>query len=566
MENPRVAGGKEGDSSCRPLNPPFSFKEIVGRPPSKSSSSFIPLKIPSSFKGEPPIFFLEEENTALVKPHALSLVAKCSYGRPSLDDIKSHMKKSEGLRMDFTVGIRNRSNPRSKVPDRKEFVVDACKDAEEGMQKLTTKQWVVKQFPAKPNPGEINVSEPSLQIYQQDLNKKETSDLVLRSENQNTINGAAATGERGTEIPSKHSIDLGSLSTTGWKLSMKDPESSLPPGFRFHPTDEELILHYLRYKEKDKSTAYPVSIIAEVDIYKFDPWELPAKAAFGEKEWYFFSPRDRKYPNGARPNRAAASGYWKATGTDKPISASNKNIGVKKALVFYKGRPPRGIKTNWIMHEYRLAEAPHYRPIKLRDSSMRLDDWVICRIYKKSNSLSITATIDQEQDASIQDALLPTLPNPISQNTPKLQNSSSFPSLFDALDYSILAHLLSGNHSDPAAHQPSLVLNYDNLDQRIFNNSSGSSSSNNNNSSNYLIQNLPQMDSTALVMENQFKRQHSMVTNIEEAILHPSKKLINSCSLNNNSTNRLDIPQYHLLNQPFVNHQLLSSSHLQFQR
>ena len=79
-------------------------------------------------------------------------------------------------------------------------------------------------------------------------------------------------------------------------------------------------------------------------------------ACFGENEWYFFSPRDRKYPNGARPNRAAASGYWKATGTDKPITApgGSRKVGVKKALVFYKGRPPKGIKTHWIMHEYRL--------------------------------------------------------------------------------------------------------------------------------------------------------------------------------------------------------------------
>lgn len=98
---------------------------------------------------------------------------------------------------------------------------------------------------------------------------------------------------------------------------------------------------------------------------------------FGEREWYFFTPRDRKYPNGVRPNRAAGSGYWKATGTDKPITASrwNENIGVKKALVFYKGKPPRGVKTNWIMHEYRLAETLHSsqsKQMKLREGSMRV--------------------------------------------------------------------------------------------------------------------------------------------------------------------------------------------------
>ena len=100
-----------------------------------------------------------------------------------------------------------------------------------------------------------------------------------------------------------------------------------------------------------------------------------AKAAFGEKEWYFFSPRDRKYPNGARPNRAAASGYWKATGTDKNIVASlaggvREHFGVKKALVFYKGKPPKGVKTNWIMHEYRLVDTN--RPIRIKDTSMRV--------------------------------------------------------------------------------------------------------------------------------------------------------------------------------------------------
>lgn len=50
-------------------------------------------------------------------------------------------------------------------------------------------------------------------------------------------------------------------------------QPNLPPGFRFHPTDEELVVHYL--KKKAASAPLPVAIIAEVDLYKFDPWELP---------------------------------------------------------------------------------------------------------------------------------------------------------------------------------------------------------------------------------------------------------------------------------------------------
>ncbi|KAI3979116.1 hypothetical protein MKX01_033026 [Papaver californicum] len=147
-----------------------------------------------------------------------------------------------------------------------------------------------------------------------------------------------------------------STGSSSGSQQQQQQQPQLPPGFRFHPTDEELVVHYL----KKKASAYPlpVRIIAEIDLYKFDPWELPDKATFGEQEWYFFSPRDRKYPNGARPNRAATSGYWKATGTDKPIltSGGTQKVGVKKALVFYGGKPPQGIKTNWIMHEYRLID------------------------------------------------------------------------------------------------------------------------------------------------------------------------------------------------------------------
>ncbi|RCV24239.1 hypothetical protein SETIT_5G069100v2 [Setaria italica] len=210
-------------------------------------------------------------------------------------------------------------------------------------------------------------------------------------------------------------IDLGlapasASASSGGRGGMPSPCTALPPGFRFHPTDEELILHYLR--KRAAAAPCPAPVIAEVDIYKFDPWDLPAKAIFGEAEWYFFSPRDRKYPNGVRPNRAAGSGYWKATGTDKPItlsdgggaaadsSESRAMIGVKKALVFYKGRPPKGMKTSWIMHEYRLAEAlaaaATYRPMRFKNSSMRLDDWVLCRIYKKTTPQLYSSPLQDE--------------------------------------------------------------------------------------------------------------------------------------------------------------------------
>ncbi|OIV92157.1 hypothetical protein TanjilG_18729 [Lupinus angustifolius] len=165
-------------------------------------------------------------------------------------------------------------------------------------------------------------------------------------------------------------------------------EIQLPPGFRFHPSDEELIVHYLR--NKVTSSPLPASFIAEIDLYKYNPWELPGKALFGKEEWYFFTTRDKKYPNGVRPNRAAGSGYWKATGTDKPIltSCDMKNIGVKKTLFFYKGYHPKGSKTEWIMDEYRLHDSMISN--SKQRGSMRLDDCVLCRVKKKISSLKST--------------------------------------------------------------------------------------------------------------------------------------------------------------------------------
>ncbi|KAL3503185.1 hypothetical protein ACH5RR_037634 [Cinchona calisaya] len=153
----------------------------------------------------------------------------------------------------------------------------------------------------------------------------------------------------------------------------------LPPGFRFHPTDEELITCYLLKKVLDSN--FTGKAIAEVDLNKCEPWELPEKAKMGEKEWYFFSLRDRKYPTGLRTNRATEAGYWKATGKDREIYSSKTCtlVGMKKTLVFYRGRAPKGEKSNWVMHEYRLEGKFAYHFL----SRSSKDEWVISRVYKK---------------------------------------------------------------------------------------------------------------------------------------------------------------------------------------
>ncbi|XP_065028981.1 NAC domain-containing protein 71 isoform X2 [Musa acuminata AAA Group] len=165
----------------------------------------------------------------------------------------------------------------------------------------------------------------------------------------------------------------------------------LPPGFRFHPTDEELVGYYL--KRKVEGLKIELEVIPVISLYKFDPWELPEKSFLPKRdlEWFFFCSWDRKYPNGSRTNRATASGYWKATGKDRKIACEPSAFGLRKTLVFYLGRAPGGQRTVWIMHEYRLCEDLFH------GSSNFLGDFCLCRVIKRSGNWLKRSSNRQEE-------------------------------------------------------------------------------------------------------------------------------------------------------------------------
>ncbi|KAB5547544.1 hypothetical protein DKX38_010950 [Salix brachista] len=181
---------------------------------------------------------------------------------------------------------------------------------------------------------------------------------------------------------------------------MESMESCVPPGFRFHPTDEELVGYYLR--KKVASQKIDLDVIRDIDLYRIEPWDLQERCRIGyeeQNEWYFFSHKDKKYPTGTRTNRATMAGFWKATGRDKSVYDKTKLIGMRKTLVFYKGRAPNGQKSDWIMHEYRLEsdeneDLHHHLSQKVirnykacQIAFFRFlfleEGWVVCRAFKK---------------------------------------------------------------------------------------------------------------------------------------------------------------------------------------
>ncbi|KAL2254389.1 NAC domain-containing protein 104-like [Sesamum indicum] len=166
---------------------------------------------------------------------------------------------------------------------------------------------------------------------------------------------------------------------------MGENNFNLPPGFRFYPTDEELVVHFLQRKAA-LLPCHP-DVIPDLDLYPYDPWDLHGKAMGEGNKWYFYSRRTK--------SRVSGSGYWQSIGVEEPIYSSTNGhnvIGLKKYSAFYIGEPSgsQAVKTNWIMQEYRLSSdstsstRSSTSSRRSRNSKNIIDysKWVICRVYE----------------------------------------------------------------------------------------------------------------------------------------------------------------------------------------
>jgi len=191
------------------------------------------------------------------------------------------------------------------------------------------------------------------------------------------------------------------------------PPRRWPPGFRFSPTDEELVLYFLKRRIV---SGRPSPYVADIDVYKSHPSHLPGTRPLsphppinritcripsgglliwtrrrctaersalqtGDRQWFFFSRMDRKYPNGSRASRTTGDGYWKATGKDRFIcGGGGRAVGNKKTLVYHHGRAPRGERTDWVMHEYTLlADA-------LPPAAQGRESYALYKLFQKSGA------------------------------------------------------------------------------------------------------------------------------------------------------------------------------------
>ncbi|OMO95898.1 No apical meristem (NAM) protein [Corchorus olitorius] len=161
-------------------------------------------------------------------------------------------------------------------------------------------------------------------------------------------------------------------------------------GFRFRPTDEELI-EYLQDQTFDRDSLVQVIALVQ-DINLLDPWQLPGRSILqtGDNLWYFMYHPKYKYRNSKRISRTTPQGYWKPTGNARKIinSRTAHPIGTKKTLVFYKGHfsDKDKNKTCWVMHEYQLILPAH---IAASVSHQKIFN--LCKLKKKIDISSCEA-------------------------------------------------------------------------------------------------------------------------------------------------------------------------------
>ncbi|XP_034689222.1 NAC domain-containing protein 2-like [Vitis riparia] len=185
--------------------------------------------------------------------------------------------------------------------------------------------------------------------------------------------------------------------------------NSLPPGYRFNPADAEIIVFYLR-KKVDHQPLPPKKII-EVNVYAYNPEELAVVLNYGFSrvlEWFYFTPRDRKYRNGQRPDRSVGDGYWKATEANKEIKFEERNVGYRKALLTESKRNGSCMNSEFLNLQSLQEEL--------------LDDCVVCRVYRKDERISERSRYESRLDeSSSSSSKIPRLeldPNPNEADNP----------------------------------------------------------------------------------------------------------------------------------------------------
>ncbi|XVE56842.1 hypothetical protein DITRI_Ditri04bG0043200 [Diplodiscus trichospermus] len=136
----------------------------------------------------------------------------------------------------------------------------------------------------------------------------------------------------------------------------------IPVGYRFLPTDEELVTHYLI--NKVFCNPLPASVFQDIkatELYTKPPKKL-VEFSNGEREWYFFYIEEENCNKEGCCNQKAIRivvgeglGFWQSN-REIPIFDRDGNVlAFKIHFIYFSGHLSKAKKTHWTLDEYRLS-------------------------------------------------------------------------------------------------------------------------------------------------------------------------------------------------------------------
>ncbi|KAG5243707.1 NAC domain-containing protein [Salix suchowensis] len=152
-----------------------------------------------------------------------------------------------------------------------------------------------------------------------------------------------------------------------------------PVGWRFNPSDIELLDYYLRAK---KYGGGPIceGIFGDFDLYRYDPQNIPQDKVHRHcnGRMYIFTPIYKLHKNGSKKGkRNTPNGHWKMNSSPIPVIENNdgQTIGTRSSLAFFDGHKR---KTRWLMYEFRLVDPP----TQADENEGMMDHCVLAVVYR----------------------------------------------------------------------------------------------------------------------------------------------------------------------------------------
>ncbi|CAH8360392.1 unnamed protein product [Eruca vesicaria subsp. sativa] len=178
----------------------------------------------------------------------------------------------------------------------------------------------------------------------------------------------------------------------------REKPTTFPPGYKFVPSEEDLIVHYLKPFLRSNKNPPPNVPIHRVNIYESNPERLSREYVKGnDKEWFFITERTKMHEGGTKKHsRLDNGGFWKARSAFEEFKTRKGEAFWRMVLEHYTGNNQNGARSEWLMYEY-VTDSSSPRDKTNGDNNKRVD-YALCKIYMTPKGMKRKAEEEEENE------------------------------------------------------------------------------------------------------------------------------------------------------------------------